>query len=594
MSTTQVIIDQIQERISLRDLIGQHVKLTKRGLEFIGLCPFHNEKTPSFHVVETKGFYHCFGCGANGGALQWVMDRQRLDFREALKYCADLAGISLPEYQPKNREEYLKAKDESAIVKQVLKLTNEFFIKNLYTQNGKPALDYLRGRGLNQDNIAEFGLGYCGYDGEEYLHFLQKNHDIQAEILINIGLANKFENQSKIFPFWRNRIMFPIHDKMGQVIAFGGRYMGNHDQDNTGKYINSKDSNIFHKSDNLYNVHRMRQNLKSHPFLCVVEGYMDVIALAAQGFSTAVAPLGTAITESQITQLWKYQDNIILALDGDKAGQKATMRTILLAMAQFTPQKQISVVKIPNGDDPDSFIMKHGLSKWQELISNATSGFQYFYHELQQNYDLKSPQGRAGFNDEGLKILQNIHHASLRKEYIREFNQLNWQNRLGSKAIQEISSQKPTNIVGNRAQAIVAYMACKREFYENIMAKNWQFSKDFHEFSHKIYEFSQNHQEWDWTICQQWFVAQNADELWQKIFNAQLRIMHPEIWQNDDNQMALILDELMQLEMHAQLVQENQQKIQEFGQIADDSQKKYLYALDKENDNYYNSTNPKE
>ncbi len=588
MSQLNSIIDQINERVSLHDVVGRVVKLQRRGSEFIGLCPFHNEKTPSFHVVERKSFYHCFGCGANGGLLQWFMNYERMQFKEALQHCANLAGVDLPVFKPQNPELAAKQANDHEIALKIYQTTNEFYVKKLYSPDGKPALDYLLGRGLNHDIIQEFSLGFSGVDGHEYMQFMAKQANVTPAKLVELGLANQFDDRS--LAFWRNRIMFPIHDRNGMVIAFGGRFMGDHNAHNTGKYVNSKESILFHKGAQLYNIHRMRRALKGENQLLVVEGYMDAIALASKGIHSVVAPLGTAITADQLGILWKHHDIITLCLDGDNAGKKAALRALHLAMPLITPQKQIKILTIPGGDDPDSFVQKKPVSAFTQLVKNADGVFEYFTNHLFATHPTTTPEGRAQCTDEFTKTIETIKNPSLKREYMRSFWQKNWQFEQKNKKQNNNERKTLVKLSHSRANNIVAFCALKREFYQEFMEFQFTIPPICQKFIQYLGQFAHNHDEWNRQMAEEWFINEQYGETWQAIFNQKLRLFHPEIWQDDENSWFESFHDMINMEMQDYFKIDALKSNEDFNNKAPDDQKKLLNNLERENANLYERT----
>ena len=316
----QRFIDELRARISIVDVVGAKVKLVKKGREYQGLCPFHNEKTPSFTVNEAKGFYHCFGCGAHGDILKFEMDANGLPFMDAIQKLAHQAGVSVPKFSQTDKNEAEEKKSLYEIMEQACL----FFEKNLYMPVGAEGLKYFREkRGLTDEIIKKFRLGYAPNNNGLMAHL--KSLGIDEKDLNELGLMTIPEDKTRRnHDFFRNRVMIPITNKQGKIIAFGGRVMEKIEP----KYLNSPETPIFNKRRNLFNLDKARESGYKEKKLIISEGYMDVIALDRYGFSYAVAPLGTALTEEQIIEAWKVTNEPVLCLDGDAPGTKAAMRTV--------------------------------------------------------------------------------------------------------------------------------------------------------------------------------------------------------------------------------------------------------------------------
>ena len=315
------ILDELRDRTALVDLIGRKVSLQRRGREHTGLCPFHKEKTPSFTVNEEKGFYHCFGCGQHGDAISFVMETESLNFPEAVERLANAAGIEVPRATP---EEVQREKRRGGLL-EAIEAATVWFERRLRGPEGKVALDYFTRRGLDSETIAKFRLGYAPVLGRGEASRLSADliqQGFEIETLVEAGLLNVPEDGRAPYDFFRGRAMFPITDRRGRVIAFGGRVIG----DGEPKYLNSRDTPLFDKRRILYNLANAREACRDAPEMIVAEGYMDVIALDRGGFPAAVAPLGTALTEEQIEALWKLVDEPLLCFDGDNAGRRAAGR----------------------------------------------------------------------------------------------------------------------------------------------------------------------------------------------------------------------------------------------------------------------------
>lgn len=355
-------LDELRARISVSEVIAPKVRLTRRGRESTGLCPFHNEKTPSFTANDDKGFYHCFGCGAHGDIISFVMETEGLSFPEAVEKLAGMAGLAVPRESPQERE---RAKDR-ATLQQVLEQACAWYENQLAQPGGRRALDYLHERGFSDETIRRFRLGYAP-DGRGRLGQALEARDITRQQLIEGGLVKQPEGGGEPRDYFFNRVMFPITDRRGQVIAFGGRILG----EGQPKYLNSPETSLFHKGRVLYNWAQAREDAREAATIIVVEGYTDVIALAQAGLSHAVAPLGTALTEEQMLALWRMVDEPVLCFDGDNAGQRAAFRAAERALPLLQPGKSLRFVTLPAGEDPDSLVRSRSRAGFEALLAKA-------------------------------------------------------------------------------------------------------------------------------------------------------------------------------------------------------------------------------
>ncbi len=355
-------LDELRQRLSLAEVVGRRVKLIRRGREFTGLCPFHNEKTPSFAVVEEKGFYHCFGCGAHGDVIGFTMQTENLSFPEAVEQLARRAGLEVPQ---ETREERERA-ERQATLQTAIDAACAFFEKMLHGPEGSAARAYLDKRGLDDATIRRFRLGFAP-DGRDKLKRAVMSGTMPEALLLEGGLLRKPEGGGDSYDYFRNRVIFPIGDRRGRIIAFGGRVM----DDGQPKYLNSPETPLFQKGRNLYGWALARVAAAKDPSAIVVEGYMDVIALHRAGFTTAVAPLGTALTEAQIEELWRMAPEPVLCFDGDSAGQRAASRALARALPILKPGMSLRFAILPPSEDPDSLILHHGAQAMRDLLDRA-------------------------------------------------------------------------------------------------------------------------------------------------------------------------------------------------------------------------------
>ncbi|HEX3413284.1 MAG TPA: DNA primase [Stellaceae bacterium] len=357
-------LDELRDRISLSGLIGRRVKLVRRGREFAGLCPFHHEKTPSFYVVEDKSFFHCFGCGAHGDVIGFAMRADNLDFIEAVEKLAGEAGLAIPQATPQERE---RAQRQKTLL-EATEAAAAFYEQRLWAPGGARAREYLHRRGLDPEIIRRFRLGWASEDRQALRRAL--NAEFSDPLLVEAGLLHRSE-EGEPSDYFRNRLMFPISDRAGRVIAFGGRVLG----DGQPKYLNSPDSPLFEKGRVLYGWSAARaaviRDEEGSPGAIVTEGYTDVIALHQAGFATAVAPLGTALTEFQLHELWRLTPEPLLCFDGDAAGQRAAARAMRRALPLLRPGQSLRFVSLPAGEDPDSVVRQGGRGAFDQILAAA-------------------------------------------------------------------------------------------------------------------------------------------------------------------------------------------------------------------------------
>lgn len=378
------VIEEVRSSNNIVDIIGGYVRLQKKGSSYFGLCPFHNEKSPSFSVSPNKQMYYCFGCGAGGNVFTFIMEYENQTFPEAVKILADRAGIALPEAEL--TEEQKRERNKRQLLLEINKIAANYFYYQLNGDQGQQAREYLENRRLSKETQIHFGLGYASkYSNDLYLYLKKKGY--QDQILKETGLLTYDEKRGAHDKFW-NRVMFPIMDVNNRVIGFGGRVMG----DGTPKYLNSPETMLFDKSRNLYGLNYARTSRK--PYMIICEGYMDVIAMHQAGFTNAVASLGTAFTAQHSVLLKRYTQEVRLAYDSDGAGQKAALRAIpILKSAGIN----VRVIHMDPYKDPDEFIKNLGTEAFQERIDAAESSFMFEISVLEKNYKQSDPEGRASF-----------------------------------------------------------------------------------------------------------------------------------------------------------------------------------------------------
>lgn len=398
------IVEEVRQRTDIVDLIGTHVRLQKKGGSYMGLCPFHNEKSPSFSVHVGRQMYHCFGCGAGGNAFTFVMEYENFTFVEALKYLAERAGVKLPEIE--YSEDAKKAADFKSRLLEVNKLAAKFFYVQLKSEQGKPAYDYFKKRGLTDETIVKFGLGYSSRFSDTLYKYL-KQQGYEDSFLKDTGLVTLDETRGGRDKFW-NRAMFPIMDANNRVIAFGGRVMGEGEP----KYLNSPETKVFDKSRNLYGLNYAKHSRK--PYMLICEGYMDVISLHQAGFTNAVASLGTALTGLQANLISRYVKEVYLTYDSDGAGIKAALRAIPIMKEAGV---SVKVINMKPYKDPDEFIKNLGAEEYQKRIDTAISSFFFELQVLENGFLLDDPEQKTKFFHEVAKKLTGFSDEIERTNY---------------------------------------------------------------------------------------------------------------------------------------------------------------------------------
>ena len=406
-------LDELRARLSLSDVVGRKVSLKRRsGAEYAGLCPFHNEKTPSFTVNDKKGFYHCFGCGEHGDAVGFVMKTEGLSFPESVEKLAREVGLPVPRATPQERERAERA----STLQQVVEEAARWFQKQLRLPAGRQGLDYLRGRGLEDEVIDDFRLGFAP-DSRDGLIAALKREGATIDKIVEAGLAiQPDEGGREPYDRFRGRVMFTINDRRGRAIAFGGRVMGSGEP----KYLNSPETPLFHKGANLYCLDRARVAVTKDQPVIVAEGYMDVIALHGAGFTGAVAPLGTALTEGQLGELWKLADEPFLCFDGDNAGRRAAQRAAERALPLLRPGKSLRFVALPAGEDPDSLIRTRGPEAIHRVLGLARPLADVVWDMDTEGKAADTPERRASVQRAVEKRVSEISDPMVRDYYRTE------------------------------------------------------------------------------------------------------------------------------------------------------------------------------
>ncbi|WP_314437595.1 DNA primase [Massilia timonae] len=411
----QTFITDLLNRVDIVDIVGRYVQLKKGGANFMGLCPFHNEKSPSFTVSPTKQFYHCFGCGAHGTAIGFLIEYSGMGFVDAVKDLAQNVGMIVPD-----ADDRIPPAQRAAQQAQTLAMTDaltqacNFYRAQL--RDAPSAIAYLKSRGLTGEVAARFGMGYAP-SGWDSLRAIFPDYD--AHVLVESGLVidkvDEQGNHQRRYDRFRERVMFPIRNTKGQVIGFGGRVLDGGEP----KYLNSPETPLFQKGLELYGLFEARQAIRDAGYVLVTEGYMDVVALAQLGFPQAVATLGTACTTTHVQKLLRQTDDVIFSFDGDKAGRRAARRALEACLPQVSDDKTIKFLFLPQEHDPDSFVRERGAEAFEQEIADAMPLSQFLLREVTQEHDLDTPEGRAHAQFEAKPLLQAMTPSSLRLQIVR-------------------------------------------------------------------------------------------------------------------------------------------------------------------------------
>ena len=411
----QTFITDLLNRVDIVDIVGRYVQLKKGGANFMGLCPFHNEKSPSFTVSPTKQFYHCFGCGAHGTSIGFLIEYSGMGFVDAVKDLAQNVGMIVPDVDDKIPPAQRAAQQaQSLALTDALTQACAFYRAQL--REAPDAIAYLKNRGLTGEVAARFGMGYApaGWDSLRAVF-----PDYDAHVLVESGLlidkVDEEGNRHKRYDRFRERVMFPIRNTKGQVIGFGGRVLDSGEP----KYLNSPETPLFQKGLELYGLFEARQAIRDAGYVLVTEGYMDVVALAQLGFPQAVATLGTACTSTHVQKLLRQTDDVIFSFDGDKAGRKAARRALEACLPQVSDNKTIKFLFLPQEHDPDSFVRERGADAFEQEIADAMPLSQFLLREVTQEHDLDTPEGRAKSQFDAKPLLQSMTPSSLRLQIVR-------------------------------------------------------------------------------------------------------------------------------------------------------------------------------
>jgi DNA primase len=416
MAIPQTFIQELLARADVVEIVGRYVQLKKGGANYMGLCPFHSEKSPSFSVSPSKQFYHCFGCGKNGNAIGFLMDHAGMNFVEAVKDLAGQYAMQVPEEDasPQDRARAAQQREKQATLTDVLEKAGEAYRKHL---KGSPrAIDYLKGRGLSGEIARQFGLGYAP-EGWRSLASVFPNYD--DPLLVESGLVILNEDEDKRYDRFRDRVMFPIRNVKGECIGFGGRVLG----DGTPKYLNSPETPVFSKGRELYGLFEARNALREHGFVLVTEGYMDVVALAQLGFPNAVATLGTACTPDHVQKLFRFTDSVVFSFDGDEAGRRAARKALDGALPYASDVRSVKFLFLPAEHDPDSYIREFGREAFARFVQQAVPLSIFLVEASSDGCDLSTAEGRSRMLSAARPMWTQLPEGALKRQLLNEISE---------------------------------------------------------------------------------------------------------------------------------------------------------------------------
>ena len=420
MAIPQSFVQELIARADIVEIVARHVQLKKTGANFVGLCPFHNEKSPSFSVSPSKQFYHCFGCGKTGNAIGFLMEHAGMGFIDAVEDLAQEFGMQVPEDNstPQERARQAQQKQQQATLSDVLEKASAAYQKHL--RGAQRAIDYLKGRGLTGRVAKRFGLGYAP-EGWRSLASVFPEYDDPLLVESGLVIVNEEDaNEAKRYDRFRDRVMFPIRNVKGQCIGFGGRVLG----DEKPKYLNSPETPVFSKGRELYGLFEARDALREHGFVLVTEGYMDVVALAQLGFANAVATLGTACTTEHVQKLFRFTDSVVFSFDGDEAGQRAARKAMLAALPMATDVRSVKFLFLPVEHDPDSYIREHGKDAFARCITEATPLSRFLLDVAHEGCDLATAEGRARLASNAKPLWEAMPAGALKQQILIEIADL--------------------------------------------------------------------------------------------------------------------------------------------------------------------------
>lgn len=418
---SQRFIDDLLARVDIAEVVGERVTLKKAGKNLSGLCPFHDEKSPSFTVSRDKQFYHCFGCGAHGNAIRFLMEYDRLSFPEAIEQLASRQGMEVEReggnLSPHDQKRQQQQRQQRQEADNLLEMAQRFFLHNLQHNDAEEARRYLRQRGLSDDIMARFGIGFA-FDRWDALKAYLLKQGVSEALQAEYGLLVQKEESSRSYDRFRHRVMFPIRDWKGRVLGFGGRVLG----DAKPKYLNSPETPVFHKGRELYGLYEAREQKERCDALVVVEGYMDVVALAQHGITNAVATLGTSVTEDHLQRMYRLVDEVIFCFDGDNAGRRAAKRALEHVLPVMIDGRQARFLFLPEGEDPDSLVRREGAERFRDRIRCASALSEFLFDQAREGLDLNNIEARERYVTNILGLLERLPEGLLRSLLFKELS----------------------------------------------------------------------------------------------------------------------------------------------------------------------------
>lgn len=413
-------IHDLVDRADIVEVVDSRVPLKKAGRNYQACCPFHNEKSPSFTVAPDKQFYHCFGCGEHGNALDFLMKFDGLEFVEAIEELASMLGVEVPRETSANPQADAKKREQAANDYELMEQASKFFAKQLRQHsNSAHVIDYLKGRGLSGEVVKAFDIGYAPDGWDQLLQSLGRNPQ-SREQLLDLKLANR-NDQGRVYDFFRDRVMFPIRDRRGRVVGFGGRVLS---AEQGPKYLNSPETRIFHKGRELYGFYQVRQAHKQPERVIIVEGYMDVVALAQAGIDYAVASLGTATTTEQLQMLFRATNQVTCCYDGDRAGRDAAWRALENALPLLNDGVALDFLFLPDGEDPDTLVRKEGKVAFEQRLQQAQSFTDYFFAHLTDGLQLDTDSGKSALLKQAKPLIERVASAFYRETLLERLARL--------------------------------------------------------------------------------------------------------------------------------------------------------------------------
>lgn len=475
-------LERLRDEIATSEVVSRKVNLRLKGKEHTGLCPFHQEKTPSFTVNDSKGFYHCFGCGAHGDIIKFVVETEGLTFSEAVTKLAEDYSIPLPKIE-ENRVDTREEEERKGLYA-VMEEACRIFESNIYSKNGKSALQYLQRRGLNNQNIQKFRLGFA-LNSFDYLINELKSRGFSEDILLKAGLVSR-NDRGKIYDKFRNRVMFTILDKKERVVAFSGRVL----DDSKPKYMNSPETKLYHKGSIVYNYAFARKPAYDAGHIIAVEGNMDVISVYVNGVENVVAPMGTAVTQNQVKELWKVVDEVIFCMDGDAAGIKATKRISELVLPIINPQKTVRFSFMPAGEDPDTFIKRYGESAFKKLIGEAESLSEFIWKDEIGNLNVDEsqkviPEKKARLENVLDKKINLIADTNTQNHFRRFYKDKLWNLGRGSGRFGKWQGKNKGSF-SNSSAGIKARFNVNKDAEKNVISSTTNQLSNFEKFEREI------------------------------------------------------------------------------------------------------------